>query len=143
MSSIIDFFVAPDDTAAAGVAERGPGGSFETATYGNFDVWSTLAEWESILTGRSTEELMSSGGPDVVAGHDSLPVVLAASRDLTVALAGADDHTLRTTARQWTALREEEGETIADELARQLISEVAGLAVGAVRTGNSLYCRIC
>ncbi|MEV7098024.1 hypothetical protein AB0M80_34780 [Amycolatopsis sp. NPDC051045] len=33
MSSIIEFFVAPDDTAAAGVAERGAGtnDNYETA----------------------------------------------------------------------------------------------------------------
>jgi hypothetical protein len=44
VSSIIEFFVAPDGTAAAGVAERGAGGSFESATYGNFGVRSTLVE---------------------------------------------------------------------------------------------------
>jgi hypothetical protein len=142
VSSIIEFFVAPDDTAAAGVAASGPGGSFESATYGNFDVWSTLVEWESLLTGRGVEELITGGGPHVVAGSDGLPVVLAMPGDLTRALAGADDPLLGTTAEQWVELREEEGETIDDELARELVREVAALAVGAVRTGKSLYCRI-
>ncbi|MEV7097271.1 hypothetical protein AB0M80_30890 [Amycolatopsis sp. NPDC051045] len=64
MSSIIEFFVAPDDTAAAGVMERGPGGSFESATYGHFDIWSTLVEWESILRSRRLAEPMTSGGPE-------------------------------------------------------------------------------
>jgi hypothetical protein len=143
VSSIIEFFVAPDDTAAAGVAERGPGGSFESATYGNFDVWSTLVEWESILGSRGLVELMTSGGPEVVAGSDGFPVVLVAPRDLTIALAGADDHMLGTTAERWVELREEEGEIIDDELAQQVIREVAALAVGAARTGESLYCWIC
>jgi hypothetical protein len=82
VSSIIEFFVAPDDSAAAGVAKRGPGGRYESATYRNFSVWSTLVEWESILASRSLVELMTSGGPDVVAGSDGFPVVLVASHDL-------------------------------------------------------------
>jgi hypothetical protein len=141
VSSIIEFFVAPDDTAAAGIAENGPGSSFESATYGNFDVWSTLVEWESILTSRGLEEPITSGGPHVVTGGGS-PVVLITPRELTRALAGADDHTLSTTAERWAGLREEDGETIDDELAQELVREVATLAVGAVRTGKSLYCRI-
>ncbi|MFI7651010.1 hypothetical protein ACIBTZ_33855 [Micromonospora sp. NPDC049460] len=53
MSSIIKFFVACDNTIARGVVGNGPGEDFESATYGNFDVWSTLEEWESLLTGRA------------------------------------------------------------------------------------------
>jgi len=140
VSSIIEFFLAPDDTAAAGVAENGPDGTFESATYGNFDIWSTLLEWESILTSRSLEEL--TGGPHVVAGSGGLPVVVVAPGDLTRALAGADGHLLGTAAERWVELREEEGETIDGELARELVGEVAALAAGAVRTGRSLYCRI-
>ncbi|MBE8525331.1 hypothetical protein ILP97_48985 [Amycolatopsis sp. H6(2020)] len=142
MSSIIEFFVAPDDTAAAGVAENGPGGRFESAVHGNFDVWSTLVEWESLLTGRSLEEFTTGDGPRVVTGNDGLPVVLATAGELTRALAAAGDHRLGTTAEQWAGLREEEGETIDGELARELVKEVAALAAGAVRTGSALYCRI-
>ena len=142
VSSIIEFFVAPDDAAAAGVAESGPGASFESATYGNFDVWSTLEEWESILTDRSLEELVSGGG-NVVAGGDGIPLVLATSRDLTTALADADAHLLSRTAEQWIQLRDEAGETIDSELAQELIREVAALAFDAIRTGSSLYCWIC
>ena len=142
VSSIIEFFVAPDDAAAAGVAEGGPGVSFESATYGNFDVWSTLEEWESILTGRSLEELVSGGG-NVVAGGDGIPLVWAIPRDLMTALADADDQLLSGAAEQWIRLRDEEGETIDSELAQELIREVAALAVDAIRTGSSLYCWIC
>ncbi|OXM60912.1 hypothetical protein [Amycolatopsis vastitatis] len=143
MSSIIEFFVAPDDAAAAGVVQNGPGAGFEPAAYGNFDVWSTLGEWESILTGRGLEEPIAGGGPDVVAGGDGSPVVLAVPRDLTRALAGAGRHLLGTTAERWVERREEDGETIDDELARQLLGEVAALAAGAAGTGRSLYCWIC
>jgi len=142
VSSIIEFFVAPDDAAAAGVAESGPGARFESATYGNFDVWSTLEEWEGILTDRSLDELVSGGG-NVVAGGDGIPLVLAMPRALTTALADADDHLLSGAAEQWIRLRDEEGETIDSELAQELIREVAALAVDAIRTGSSLYCWIC
>lgn len=143
VSSIIEFFVARDDAAAVSVAEIGPSGSFESATYGNFDVWSTLEEWESILTSRSIEELVTSDGPNVVVGGDGFPVVLTVSLDLTRALAAADDHMLSGAAERWVELRDEEGEIIDDELAQEIVKEVAALAVGAVRTGKSLYCWIC
>lgn len=142
MSSIIEFFVAPDDTAAAGVVEIGPGGRFESAVHGNFDVWSTLVEWESILTGGRLEDFATGDGPQVVTG-DGLPAVLAVAGELTRALAAADDHRLGTAAEQWAGLRADDGETIDGELARELVAEVAALAAGAVRTGSALYCRIC
>jgi hypothetical protein len=141
MSSIITFFVAPDHRAAADVAESGLLADFESATYGNFDVLSTLDEWESILTDRSLEELVS-GGAAVLAGNDGAALLLVTSRDLARALADADDRMLTRTAERWTELREEEGETIDRELAHELIKVVAALAVGAVRTGRFLYCWI-
>jgi hypothetical protein len=143
VSSIIEFFVARDDAAAVSVAGNGPSGCFESATYGNFAVWSTLEEWESILTSRSIEELVTSGGPNVLAGADGFPVVLTVPPDLTTALAAADDHMLRSAAERWVELRDEEGELIDGELAQEIVKEVAGLAVGAARTGKSLYCWIC
>jgi hypothetical protein len=37
MSIIIEFFTAPDDTAAAGIVDRGPIGAFDSRSCGNFD----------------------------------------------------------------------------------------------------------
>lgn len=62
VSSIIKFFVASDNAAAAGVGEGGPGPAFESATYGNFDVWSTLEEWECLLMDRELAALIADGG---------------------------------------------------------------------------------
>jgi hypothetical protein len=36
MSTIVEFFVAPDDDAVVAVADRGPDGVYEAASYGNF-----------------------------------------------------------------------------------------------------------
>lgn len=142
MSSIIKFFVAPDNAAAASVAKTGPGSGFESAVYGNFDVWSTLEEWESLLTDRGFDELIASGGPDVVSGDDT-PLVLLVPSDLTKALADSGGETLGRTADRWIELRSEEGETIEDDLAHELIGEIAALATKAARTKSSLYCWIC
>ncbi|XUL86384.1 hypothetical protein ACQ86D_06475 [Streptomyces galilaeus] len=96
MSIIIRFFLAPDRAAAAVVVEGGPDGVFELLTYGNFDAEEALAEWESIFTGRSFEELVAADEPEVVAdpGDGEGPVILAASRVLQDALAAADEHRL-------------------------------------------------
>ncbi|GAA4736848.1 hypothetical protein [Phytohabitans rumicis] len=92
---------------------------------------------------RSIEELVTSGGPHVVAGDDDgSPVVLATPGSLTTALAAADNHLL-SIADRWVELRDEEGETIDGELAQEIVRAVAALAVGAVRTGKSLSCWIC
>lgn len=139
VSSIIKFFVAPDRLAAAGAVESGPEAAFDHATFGNFDAWSTLEEWEGILTGRDLDAL--PGDPEVIAGDDE-PVVLLASGDLVRALADADGQTLDAAAMQWTELRANDGETIDDELAAEILTKVAGLSVNAVRTGGSLYCWI-
>lgn len=93
VSSIIKFFVARDNTIVRSIVRTGPGEDFESAAYGNFDVWSTLEEWGSLLTNRALEQLIAAGGPDVVAGNDS-PLVLLVSRDLTEALADADAEVL-------------------------------------------------
>jgi len=47
MSSIIEFFTAPGDDAAAAVADHGPAGKYQIARYGNFDPVTTVGEWES------------------------------------------------------------------------------------------------
>jgi hypothetical protein len=142
MSSIITFFVAADDDSAAGVADGGPGEDLPTAEYGNFDVWTTLAEWESLATGRSLMEIEEAGGADVVSAGDG-PIVLLFPAPLTESLAAADRETLARIAQQWIGLRAEEGEVLDDELADALLTEISGLAATATSTGASLYVWIC
>jgi hypothetical protein len=142
MSSIIEFFVAPDDGVAAGVVRGGPGKDLKQATYGNFDVWTTLVEWESILLDRDLDELIDTGGPDVV-GHDDGTLVLLVPPELTTALADAKGDRLDGLIERWIALRAEDGEDIEDELAHDLLGEMAWLAADAERTKSSLYCWVC
>ena len=132
------FFVAPDDATAAGVADRGPGPAFASATYGNFDVWSTLEELENVLTGRDPAE----GGPEVVSGDDE-PLVLGVPAALTTALAQAGRETLASAAERWVALRADDGEDVDVELAYEIVGELAALSATAERSGQSLYCWIC
>ncbi|MFI5895151.1 hypothetical protein ACIA5D_34130 [Actinoplanes sp. NPDC051513] len=134
MSSIIEFFVAPDPDAAADVIDGGPSDEYETASYGNFDVLSTIEEWEQILTGGYT------GGAEVVAGGDDEPLVLLIPPAVTAALAAASGGELADVTDQWLDLRAEAGEEIDEELAAELLAEVAALATEAVRAGASLYC---
>ena len=141
MSTIIEFFVVPDDSAASALARRGPGDELEPAELGNFDVWSALAEWESVLTGHDLEELFASGGPDVVSADDE-PLVLRVSAALTAALAQAGPAILSRAAAQWNDLQTAEGEDIV-EAADEILGEIAALARKAERTGGALYCWIC
>jgi hypothetical protein len=138
MSSIIKFFVASDDDVAAGVAKGGPGDDLNPAVYGNFDVWTALGEWDTILTGADAED----DNTDVVS-DDHEPLVLLASPALTAALADADAATIARTGERWRALRAEDGEDFDEELVHDLLTEIAGLAGTAKRTGGALYCWIC
>ncbi|GIE99993.1 hypothetical protein [Paractinoplanes rishiriensis] len=136
MSTIIKFFVAPDDEVAAGVAKGGPGDDLNPAVYGNFDVWTALGEWDTILTGAGADNT------DVVS-DDGDPLVLAASPTLTAALAGADAATVARTGERWRTLRADEGEDFDEELVHDLLTEIAGLAAAARRTDGDLYCWVC
>ncbi|MEU4688868.1 hypothetical protein [Actinoplanes sp. NPDC023714] len=142
MSSIITFFVAADDDSAAALSEGGPGDDLPSATYGNFDVWTTLAEWESLATDRSLMEIEEAGGADMVSGADE-PVVLAFPASLTRALSVADRPALQRLGEQWIELRAEEDEEIEEELAADLLTEIADLARTAVAAESSLYVWVC
>ncbi|MDI6097367.1 hypothetical protein QLQ12_01965 [Actinoplanes sp. NEAU-A12] len=137
MSTIIKFFVAADDTIAAGVMQAGPGPDLAPVTYGNFDVWSALEEWESFLLRRDLAEIVADGGPIEVDEDDDI-VVLRVPPAFTRALADADEVTLDDTAGRWNAKGE-----IDRELAREIVGAVATLAATAVRTEGSLYCWVC
>ncbi len=72
MSSIVEFFIAPGDDAAAAVADHGPDGVNEVARYGNFDPVTTTGEWESSFG------IVRDDGPVIIAGDDR-PLVLGAA----------------------------------------------------------------
>jgi hypothetical protein len=137
MSSIIRFFVAPDDEAAATVVEGGPDKTFESVTFGNFDADLALLEWGSLLTGRSFDELLLASASEVITDEDDGALIVAASAELQEALSEADTAELDRVAQLWADERAAEGEAIDPELAGEILTEVGRLA----RTPeHRLYC---
>lgn len=76
-------------------------------------------------------------------GHDEGALVFLLPSDVTKALAEADADTLGTVAERWAALRTKEGQEIEIELAREMVGEVASLAVDAEASKASIYCWVC
>jgi hypothetical protein len=142
MSIIIEFFMAPDDTSAAGIVDRGPTGVFDSLAAGNFDATEAVIEWESIFTGQSFEALVSADEPRVVAdpGDGDGPLVFAASSALQEALAGAAPARLAEIGELWIQERAEEGEVFDPEMVGGLMGDLADLARTAAARGHSLYC---
>jgi hypothetical protein len=139
MSTIVTFFLAPDDAAAAAVADEGPDDVYETIDLGNFDPAIALAEWESVLSGRSFDQVVD-GVPVVVEPPDGDGAwVFAASPALQSALAGADERQLTALGAEWARLREEDGLPIDPTLTVEIVREVAELSRGAGR----VYCWTC
>jgi hypothetical protein len=138
VSSIVKFFMAPDDQAAAAVLERGPDGTFETVTAGNFDAISAIGEWDHILTGRTVEELDRDGVPRIIAGE--APFVIAASTALRHALITADHDGLATATHRWI---EQEELDYDPALFTDILTELASLARNADQHEHILYCWMC
>jgi hypothetical protein len=63
----MEFFIAPDDEAAALVKGFGTGGAFESLPGGSYDPADAVVEWESLFTGASSPALVQSGEPRIVA----------------------------------------------------------------------------
>jgi hypothetical protein len=141
VSSIVEFFVAPDDTSAAGVLRHGPGQAFESLSSGNFDVEEAVVEWECLLAGGSFDELVDAGEPRFVAEQDDGGcVVFAISARLSAALAAAERSGLREAAVAWAEQRAEDGETVHAEIAEAILTGLAALAGSARRRNQGVYC---
>ncbi|MFD7893826.1 hypothetical protein [Streptomyces sp. NPDC059743] len=142
MSIIIEFFTAPDDTSAAGIADRGPVGVFDSLACGNFDASEAVIEWESLLTGQNFEALVASDEPRMVADPENGdgPLLFVASGALQGALAGASASRLAEVGELWIQERAAEGEVFDSETVRELLSDLADLARTAEGWGHGLYC---
>jgi hypothetical protein len=139
MSSIIRFFVAPDDEAAEAQVDGGPDASHESVTFGNFDADLALLEWDSLLTGRSFDDALAASASSVITDEDDGALIVAASVELQQALSRASAAELERVARQWAGDRAAEGEPIDPELATEILGAVGRLA----RTEEQrLYCWI-
>lgn len=139
VSIIVEFFTAPDDTAAATILEGGPDGTFETLTVGNFDPVTAIEEWDRILTGRTAEELERDDVPRIIAGD--APFVIAVSAALQAALIASDRDGLTTAAIAW--IEQEELIGYDPELFADILTELAALARTAREEGQTLYCWMC
>jgi len=137
MSSIIRFFVAPDDEVAATVVDGGPDDTFEAVTYGNFDADLALLEWDSLLTGRAFDDLLLASASGVITDEDDGALIVAASAELQQALSRASTADLGRIARLWAVERAAEGEVIDPELAREILTELGRLSRTAE---HRLYC---
>jgi hypothetical protein len=142
MSSIITFFAAPDDEAAATVVDGDPAGTFESVTYGNFDADLALLEWDSLLTGRAFDDLLLASASGVITDEDDGALIVAASVELQEALSGASEADLARVAQLWAAERAAEGEDVDPELAHEILTALAGLAQTASAAEHRVYCRV-
>ncbi|MFJ5833619.1 hypothetical protein [Streptomyces sp. NPDC093089] len=141
MSTIVKFFVAPDDTSAGQALQTGPGRAFESLSFGNFDPDEAVVEWECLLAGGSFEELAEAGEPRIVADQDNYGcVVFALSARLSAALVDAGHSRLRDVATSWARLRAEDGEVIDTEIADAIVGGLAALVGSARRQNQSVYC---
>jgi hypothetical protein len=137
MSSINKFFLAPDDEVAATVVDGGPAGTFESVTYGNFDADLALLEWDSLLTGRSFDELLRASAAEVITDEDDGALIIAASVELQQALARASEADLRRVAQLFADEQAAEGETFDPDLAHKILTDLARLSRTA---DHRLYC---
>jgi hypothetical protein len=145
MSSIIRFFIAPDDTAAAGMPRSGPARGLETVELGNFDPVGMLNDWETAFLARDADEIAEGGRPVVGGGVRVVPadgggVLIAVSPDLTADLAEADEARLTEVRARWMQLQSLEGEELDPVLAAELLADIAGLAALANERGHGVYC---
>ncbi|SCD65836.1 hypothetical protein [Streptomyces sp. OspMP-M43] len=141
MSTIVEFFVAPDDTSASLALKTGPGRAFESLSFGNFDPEEAVVEWECCLAGGSSEELVEAGEPRIVAGQDDDGcVVFAISPRLSTALADAPHSRLHDVAASWAQLRAEDGEVIDVEIAEAIVGGLAALVSTARGQNQGVYC---
>lgn len=143
MSTVIDFFVAPDDTSAATALEVRPGPAHESLSVGNFDVEEAVVEWECLLVGGTFADLVDAGEPRTVAERDEDEcLVFALSPRLRAALAAAEESRLRDLALSWVEWRARDGEVFDPEIAHGIVGDLAALAGRAGRHELGVYCRV-
>jgi hypothetical protein len=142
VSIIIKFFMATSHEAASTVVDGGPDGAFESLSYGNVDAEEALIEWESIFTGRSFDELIAADEPEVVAdpGDGEGSMLFAASKALQDALAAAGQSRLIEVSQLWVQERAADGEVFEQEIATQLLNDLARLVRGLRGRDHRLYC---
>ncbi|WP_151770390.1 hypothetical protein [Streptomyces abyssomicinicus] len=142
MSVVVDFFLAPDDPAAARALDGGPGPGQASFSCGNLDPEEAVLDWQAFLTGEAWDALVEADEPRVVAEQDDGgPWVFAVSGRLAGALATAGPRRLRETATAWAERAAGRGRGVGEEAAAEILGSVAALARAAGQ-GGGLYCRV-
>ncbi|MFE5209453.1 hypothetical protein [Streptomyces sp. NPDC056600] len=143
MSVIVDFFVAPDDPAAASALGGGPEPGPAAFSCGNLDPEEAVLHWEALLTGGRWDDLADEGEPRTVAeARHGESWIFALSPCLVRALATAGPDRLRSAARDWARLSAEAGAALETEVAKEILREVAALATVVAEREGGLYCRV-
>jgi hypothetical protein len=145
MSTIVKFFLAADDEAAARMPPGDLAGGPETVELGNFDPVGMLDDWEAAFLARDADEILDGGRPEVGGGARVLPLdgtlaLIAVSPDLVTDLAEADEARIAEVRGHWIQLRSLEGEALDSVTAGELLAEIAGLAALADERGHGVYC---
>ena len=145
MSSIIRFFIAADDTAAASTPRTGPADDSETVELGNFDPIGMLNDWETAFLARDGDEIAEGGRPEVGGGARDVPVdgggvLIAVSPDLVTDLAEADEARLDEVQARWIQLQSLDGEELHPVTAGELLADIAALAAHATERRHGVYC---
>jgi hypothetical protein len=101
-----------------------------------------VVEWQSILTGRSFEELVAIGEPRIVSevAAGSLRMVFAVSPALRAELFAVEEARLDDVVFEWVRQRADQGEEFDPEMARMILGDLAGLTRTASKQGYELYC---
>jgi hypothetical protein len=138
-----EFFIAPDDEAAAQVKGFGTRGAFESMPGGIYDPSDAAVEWESLFTGTSSRALMQAGEPRIITEitNDGCYVFVLSDRLMT-ALVTAGQVALAEVAHRWVRLRQDDGEDLDDDQAVTHLDALATLARLAVSQGARLYCSV-
>lgn len=137
---ITDYFIAPDDAAAAAIIERHgpvPAGVPAVESKG-LDPAVNMGTLEAFLTGRDYDEVVElPRHAEAVSDTSEIPVIVTVTDTLRDALASADDRQITAAAARWAETEELAGsdpEGLAD-----FIRELAALARQAGDT-QRLYC---
>jgi hypothetical protein len=138
-----DYFAAGSDEAAAAAIE-GPGERFDTVQLKGVDPAVKLARLETLLTGRSFDEISEDERSAGLVADDGERLVLTVTDELVTALADADSERLRSVVPEWSQTEEfvMDGGVDVPLLSADLLA-LGGLARRARARGERMYCLLC
>lgn len=136
MGMLTDYFVALTDDAAADLDAMLP----HALDGGGIDPVVELGSLETLLTGRTFDEILDDEREPVVERHDGEEVVVRISEHLERALVDVTDAHLAEVAVPWSGTEELAGSDPADLAA--FAQALAALARRARDTGGHVYCRL-